>query len=137
MHKRLLTMFMVALTGIVFLGVGSLMAEEGSEQEQPDAVTIDTEGYRRKLFKPIEFTHLEHADDYALDCVDCHHEYKEGENVWEEGDLVQQCVVCHNPKQKLGENAHRLPIAYHFNCKGCHKEVEEGPVECKECHEKK
>ncbi len=135
MTKRILMLLIVVFTSLMFLTIGLLTAEEIDEDSEE--INIHNEGYKRKLYKPVLFTHLVHNEDYGIDCSECHHDYKDGENVWEEGDLVQQCVVCHNPKQKLGENAHRLPIAYHFNCKGCHKEVEEGPVECKECHEKK
>lgn len=129
--KRLLTLLTVALTGLMFLAEGTLTAED-----IPEEIQIDTEGYKRKVYKPVMFTHLTHLEDYAIECNECHHDYKEGENIWEEGDPVKKCVICHNPNKKQGE-VHRLVFAFHFNCKKCHKENESGPIECKECHTKK
>ncbi len=132
MKNRLLTLLTVVFTGLMFLGVGTLTAEE---DEAPDEVMIDNEGYKRKVHGPVKLTHLVHVEDFGLECDQCHHDFKEGENVWEEGDPVKKCVVCHNPKKKQG-NVHRLVFAYHFNCKNCHKENDSGPIECKECHTK-
>ena len=129
--KRLLTLLTVALTGLMFLAGGTLTAED-----MPEEIQIDTEGYKRKVYKPVMFTHLTHAEDYGIECNECHHDYKEGENIWEEGDPAKKCVICHNPNKKQGK-VHRLVFAFHFNCKKCHKENESGPRECKECHTKK
>jgi hypothetical protein len=104
--------------------------------ESPDTLMIYNEGYNRKLYEPVLFTHLEHVEDFGIECTDCHHDYKDGENVWQEGDPVRKCAACHNPKKKQG-TVHRLVFAFHFNCKKCHKDNEAGPIECKECHKKK
>jgi len=130
-ERRLFTLLTVAIAGLVFTAAGTLTAED-----MPDEVQISNEGYKRKVYKPVTFTHLAHVEEYGIECADCHHDYKDGENVWEEGDPVKKCVVCHNPDKKQG-NVHRLVFAYHFNCKKCHKANESGPRECKECHTKK
>ena len=131
MDKKLLTFLSVAIAGFVFLAVGTLTADD-----MPEEIQIASKDYKRKIYKPVKFTHLIHVEDYGLDCNECHHDYKEGENVWEEGDTVQKCVVCHSPNMKQGD-VHRLVFAFHFNCKKCHKENESGPRECAECHTKK
>ena len=87
-------------------------------------------------------THKKHVADYKVKCAECHHVYKEKKNVWKEGDPVQKCGECHDPKAKKGEGI-KLQSAFHKNCKTCHKDLEKakkktGPVKkCKECHEKK
>lgn len=131
MDKRLLTLLSVATAGFLFFAVGTLTADD-----MPEEIQIASEGYKRKIYTPVKFTHLIHVEDYGVECDECHHDYKDGENVWEEGDPVKKCVVCHNPKKKQG-NVHRLVFAYHFNCKKCHRENESGPRECAECHTKK
>jgi hypothetical protein len=133
MHKRWVIFLTVVLTGLILLAAGLPRAQE---QESPKWVVIENEGYKRKAFKPISFTHEVHAEDYGVECTECHHDYKEGENVWKEGDPVLKCVVCHNPQLKQGE-VDRLLFAFHFNCKGCHKLNEMGPIDCNECHAKK
>jgi hypothetical protein len=131
MDKRWLTLLMVAFIGLNLFAVGTPTA-----QDAPEEIMIHSEGYKRKVFKPVKFTHLVHVEEYGIECNECHHDYKEGENVWEEGDPVLKCGLCHNPKKKQGD-VHRLVFAYHFNCKTCHKQNEAGPMECKECHAKK
>ena len=135
MTKRMLMLLIVVFTSLMFLTIGLLTAEE--IEEESEEINIHNEGYKRKLFKPVLFTHLVHNEDYGIDCDECHHDYKGGENIWEEGDSVQNCVACHSPIKKQQKNVHRLVFAYHFNCKKCHIENEAGPVECKECHTKK
>jgi hypothetical protein len=109
MTKRMLILLIVVFTSLMFLTIGLFAAEEIDEENEE--VGIFNEGYKRKL--------------------------KNGENIWEEGDSVQNCIACHSPIKKQQENVHRLVFAYHFNCKKCHIENEAGPVECKECHTKK
>lgn len=130
MNRRLVPFVMVALTGLMFLTVGLLTA-----QDTPEEIMIFNKDYKRKLYKPVRFAHLEHAEDYGIECNECHHNYQGGENVWQEGNPVKNCIACHNPNRKQAK-VHRLVFAYHFNCKKCHKEAESGPIECKECHTK-
>ena len=134
MNTKTAIFFLFALIGLIFLLEEIPTAQE--QEEMPEEITIYTKEYRRKLFKPINFNHQEHADDYGIECNECHHDYKDGKNVWEEGNPVKKCIVCHNPKKKQGR-VHRLAPAYHFNCKKCHKENNAGPVKCEECHTKR
>ena len=130
MNRTLVPLVMVALTGLIFLAADLLTA-----QDLPEEIMIFNKDYKRKLYKPVKFQHLEHTEDYGLECDQCHHNYQDGENVWQEGDQVKNCIACHNPNKKQGK-VHRLVFAYHLNCKKCHKEAESGPIECKECHTK-
>ncbi len=130
MDKRLISFMMVVLGCLMFVGAGLLIA-----QDIPQKIMIFNKGYKRKLYKPVSFPHLEHAEDYGIECERCHHNYQGGKNVWQEGDPVKNCAACHNPNRKQGK-VPRLVFAYHFKCKKCHLEAESGPIECKDCHSK-
>jgi len=138
MNKRFLTLLMVVLAGLLFLTVGVLTAAD-----VPDEVVIDCTGYKKNKKGPVKLTHKKHSVDYKVACTDCHHEYKDGKNVYKEGDPVKKCGDCHDPLKKQGK-IHKLQNAYHKNCKNCHKAlVKEGKSKkapfkkCNDCHEKK
>ncbi len=136
MTKRTLNLILVALTGIVFLTVGALTAAD-----VPDEILIQNEGYKKDKKGPVKLTHKKHTTDYKVACNECHHEYKDGKNIWKEGQPVKKCSECHNPKKKQGD-VMKLQNAYHKNCKNCHKAaVKEGKKapykKCNDCHAKK
>ena len=138
MNKRFLTLLMVVLAGLLFLTVGVLTAAD-----VPDEVVIDCTGYKKDKKGPVKLTHKKHSVDYKVACTDCHHEYKDGKNVYKEGDPVNKCSACHDPLKKQAK-VKKLQNAYHRNCKNCHKAlVKEGKSKkapfkkCNDCHEKK
>ena len=137
MKRRTLSLILVALVGIVFLAVGVLTATD-----VPDVIMLENKGYKSDKKGPVKFMHKEHSQQYKIACTECHHEYKDGKNVWKEGDPVKKCSACHDPKKKQGD-AMKLQNAFHKNCKDCHKEVDkkEGKKapyrKCNDCHEKK
>ncbi len=92
-----------------------------------------------KTFKqgPVLFPHAKHK---ALKCTDCHHEFKDGKNVWQEGQEVKKCATCH--KLEADGKIVKLEKAYHDKCQTCHKKFKNenkptGPVTCAKCHQKK
>jgi hypothetical protein len=125
--------------GLSFVQNASLKAAE--TQEVPDEILLENKIYRTDRKGPVLFSHLEHAEGYVEACEDCHHEYKNGQNVWHEGQPVKQCYSCHDPSKRQG-NARKLYIAYHKNCKGCHQQLaREGGTnapykQCTDCHAK-
>lgn len=142
MKKQLLCLLLTALTGLFFLSAGTLIAAD-DDNEFPEEIMIDNEGYRQDRKGPVNFSHLSHAEDYDAACTDCHHDYVDGKNLWEEGDDVETCTECHDPLESDGK-IKKLMLAYHGLCIGCHKKlVKEGVTEdapykkCYECHEKK
>ena len=142
MNKRFLTLLIVSLTGILFLSVAALTAAE--KQDVPDEVMLENKGYKKDKKGPVKLTHQKHNVDYKITCADCHHLYKDGKNVWKEGDFVEKCSECHDPLKKNKETkAMKLQNAYHKNCKTCHKTLAKegkktGPFKkCNKCHEKK
>ena len=142
MNKRFLTILIVALTGMLFLSVAVFTA--AAKQDAPDEITLQNKGYKKDKKGSVKLSHKKHNVDYKITCADCHHVYKDGKNVWKDGDTVEKCSACHDPKKKNKKTkAMKLQNAYHKNCKNCHKALKKegkptGPFKkCNGCHEKK
>jgi hypothetical protein len=72
----------------------------------------------------VLFTHQIHTDEYALDCMDCHHNLID--------DDEYNCSACH---EETGDDAMPSRMdALHDSCMGCHSDYGAGPVECNACH---
>jgi Class III cytochrome C family len=130
----------VILAFLLFLIVGTLKASE--KQSVPEEIIFENEGYKSDKKGPVEFSHLNHSEDYEVACTDCHHDYQDGKNVWKEGDPVKKCIECHSPLKSEGK-VKRLNLAFHRNCKNCHKDLakkgitKEAPYKkCNDCHQK-
>ena len=123
----------------IFMTVGVLRATE--TQEIPDEIIIDNKGYNPDRKSPVSFSHGDHAESYDVACAECHHDYENGKNLWKEGDPVNRCIECHSPL-KSDDRIKKLSVAFHKNCKGCHKKLaEEGSTEapykqCTDCHKR-
>jgi len=138
------TIFFISL----FLLVGGALIAADLPTVAPDEFIIDNKGYKKDKKDPVKFDHKKHSkeflniDDKLIDCTECHHDYKDGKNVWKEGDPVKRCgsADCHDPVKKIDERS-KLQIAYHKNCKDCHqalikagkKEKSEAPIACNQC----
>ena len=127
----------IALIGIATLIIGGDIIA----QDQPDEIMIDNRGYKPERKGPVNFTHLNHAEDYEIACSDCHHVYEDGKNSWEDGDPVEKCIKCHDPVENRDE-VKNLRLSFHKNCKNCHRKLaqegisEDAPYrKCAECHE--
>jgi len=132
--KRLLVV--VALLSFAgFVVAGNLLA---GTQTVSDVIKIENK-YAVDKKGPVKFTHKKHAEDLKIACTDCHHEYKDGKNVWKQGDPVKKCAECHPAEAKQGEKVMKLQTAYHKNCQGCHKEKNDDAKapfkKCGGCHE--
>jgi len=124
----------------LFMTAISLNADQA--QEMPEEIVISNAVYKTDRKGPVRFSHSEHAEGYVESCDGCHHEYKDGKNIWQEGQPVKKCSACHDPSKSEGR-IKKLNIAFHKNCKGCHRELaKEGPTQapyrqCTDCHEKR
>jgi len=122
-----------------------------SEGKMPPAELVLISDLWEKHTKgaPI-LTHEKHIEVHKIECNECHHVYEGGENLWKEGMPVDKCEKCHNEPTIKGEKKlppdvqkKNLKLAFHGNCKGCHKKVKKenpettAPVTCKQCHPKK
>ena len=137
MGKKIYFLLGVILCIAVFAGVGILKATD-----VPDEISIKSDAFKEYKKGPVKLGHKKHTVDYKIACTECHHVYKDGKNVFKEGDPVQKCSGCHDPVESKGK-VKKLMLAYHKNCQGCHKELEKagkatGPTtKCNDCHEKK
>ena len=107
-------------------------------QEIVDVIIIENKGYTTDKKGPVKFSHVKHNKEYKVSCVECHHVYKDGKNLWKEGDHVDKCIVCHDPVEEK-DKVIKLQDAFHKNCRDCHtkvnKEGKEAPYKkCTECH---
>lgn len=130
----------VIIAFLLFLIVGTLKATE--KQSMPDEIVIENEGYKSDKKGPVTLSHQDHIDNYDVACTECHHEYQDGNNIWKEGEPVKKCVECHSPL-KSEDKVKKLQLAFHKNCKNCHKKLakegiaEEAPYKkCNDCHQK-
>ena len=137
--KKVIGTFIIS----IFLICGFIQVALLSADDVPDEITINNEGYKSKKRGPVQFSHLSHSEDYDVACNECHHDYEDGENIWEEGDPVNKCIDCHDPAESDG-NIKNLRLSFHRNCKICHKNLakegisEDAPFKkCSGCHEKK
>jgi hypothetical protein len=77
----------------------------------------------------VLFDHKEHTSDQGigLKCTECHHD------IDKEGQTPSLCEDCHKTQEGEGEGP-LLSEAYHKQCRGCHEDGGQGPVNCSECH---
>jgi cytochrome c553 len=133
-----LAAFVVSLA--TFLAIAADKGPDVIELKSPAVWPNPTKKY-------APFNHKKHNEDYKVACAECHHVYKDGKNVWKEGDPVQKCEKCHTEPTIQGEK--KLPpdqqklnlkLAFHNNCEACHKKVKKEkpdlkiPVTCAQCH---
>lgn len=143
--KLILTTLTMVLT---FIAVGNL----AQAADMPDQVSIDTMSV---LFEGVEFDHAMHTE-LGEDCSACHH------HATGTGTTDERCVSCHANSDEVAsvgcrschasepfsaEHINRkseeiykfhidmpgLKAAYHWNCIGCHEEMD-GPTGCQDCH---
>jgi len=106
----------------------------------PEMIEIYSSAFEEYKKGPVKLSHLKHFAEYNVACIDCHHDYQDGKNVWVPTAPVESCASCHDPEETKGD-VKKLQTAYHTNCKNCHKEMlEEGKSEdapykkCADCH---
>jgi hypothetical protein len=99
----------------------------------------------------VLYFHKEHAskidiENYALECIDCHHQWVKAET----GDILYlqkddttgekpiACRECHKVEKAEGDNPNqpKRADALHQNCGGCHDDSGHGPgtKDCSGCH---
>lgn len=141
MKKGIWSLGVVVLTGLMFFAVGALTAAD--QPAPPDEIVIENTGYKTDKKGPVKLHHKKHSEQYKVDCLECHHKYENGKNVLKKGDPMEKCAKCHSPLKKEGKVL-KLNLAYHKNCKNCHKEInkkdpsKKAPFKkCNDCHQKK
>jgi len=108
---------------------------------QPEVIVLDhAQDFEIKQRSPVLFPHESHMIDFS--CLDCHHQWEDGENVLDEGELYEgnpsaRCAFCHHAEAKTVG----LRKAFHRQCMTCHRAYrlsgeKSGPRLCAECHPK-
>jgi hypothetical protein len=116
------------------LGCAGLTLPQAAAQEE--VITLEAlAGGGQRL--PVAFGHDLHMG--LFECLDCHHDYREGVNVLEENALEEgnpdlKCGTCHHADASLDRQK-----AFHRLCIGCHIQVRKaggarGPEMCGACH---
>ena len=149
MKKKGLLSVMAVVISFIFLG--SVLWVNANDNSPPAEIVINNTGYVKDKKGPVKFSHERHVKEHHIACNECHHVYKNGKNVWKEGDPVKKCAECHSPIRKKGQKQKMMPMdlmhAYHKNCMGCHKKLaKEGKISqaeykklrrCNTCHARK
>ncbi len=97
MKKQILFLSTVIIIIALFFGTGLLIATD-----IPQDMNIKSDVYKRHRKGPVPFSHQKHIDS-KIACTECHHVYKDGKNVFKEGDPVQKCSACHDAKETKGK----------------------------------
>ncbi len=140
------------LVWAVILGMGSFLWAVNLDA-QPDDILLDDQTVFTSRSRPaVDFPHMQHIDA-EIECSDCHHRFKDGENVVDEGELEEdaegiKCAACHKDEvgfkfaPDLDPTKRTLQQAYHRMCTSCHRQLKKenekaGSVTCGGCHPKK
>jgi hypothetical protein len=115
---------------IAFVGLASLVIF-GVAYAQDDTIWLEHDIFVGRERPGVTFPHALHADELGLDCLECHHIYKNGENIWDDSEETD-CTACHGLKAEGKKMS--ADKALHTNCKGCHTREGKGYVTCGECH---
>ena len=117
----------------------TIIATQTNVYSQPEDILIDSGLEGLKKSRPaVTFPHTLHMDSH--DCLECHHNYQNGENVLDEEDLNEDggaaCSSCHFKTAYIG-----LKTAYHRQCIQCHRTLNRLPgndlsITCRDCHPK-
>ncbi len=137
----------VSCVGIAVMLVFAAVVVGFAADKAPDMITIKDALWPTPTKAAVEFSHKKHNEEYKIACDKCHHVYKDGKNVWKEGDEVQKCEKCHTEATIQGEK--KLPpdqqklnlkLVLHKQCIDCHKDTKKekpdtkAPVTCAQCH---
>ena len=141
MKKRLLAILVCIAFVAVALFTTAVWAQKTKSGVVADTLKIFETGVFKKHKKPpVTFGHKKHSVDYKIACTECHHRYKDGKQIWKEGDKVATCGTCHTSAKKNDGKMLSLYNAFHKNCRTCHKKGKKGkkgPTKCSQCHAKK
>lgn len=122
----------------ILLGTFLIVLSVSLSHGQGETLTIDnTDAYPVKHRTAVDFPHELHMDEF--ECLDCHHDYADGENILDEGELEEGnpaigCAACHDSTTEID-----IKKAHHVQCIGCHRDMRKrnvaiGPELCGECH---
>jgi hypothetical protein len=116
----------------------------------PNEIVLLSQLWETHTKGAVKLTHENHIKTHNITCRECHHIIEDGKNVWNESIPAAKCETCHDELTVKGERKlppeiqkKNLKLAFHNNCRGCHKKIKKedpetkAPLKCSECHEKK
>ena len=129
---RLFITLLIAMTSFLPMlpGAAHLYAQES------EIIIDNASAYSSKKRSAVYFPHENHME--TIECLSCHHDYQNGENVLDEDELEEDgragCATCHYRDASI-----ELKTAYHRQCMGCHRLVNKQedaglPITCQNCH---
>lgn len=126
----------IAVVLCILMAGALTLAYAATKAPDKDITIHSTDVFKESKKGPVQFSHDKHK---GAKCTDCHHEYKDGKNAWQEGQEVKKCSTCH--KLEAQDKIVKLEKAYHDGCQGCHKKLKAekkktGPTSCTKCHPK-
>ena len=122
---------------LVFVAVVCYAAFPIQAPEEPIRVMYQTNAGK------VLFDHQAHSDvdAFALNCIDCHHEHPEGEELPEqvacglchstssqEMTPPEFCLDCHDESEIKEAEITKRSDAIHMQCTQCHFEYGKGPL---------
>ena len=125
MKKKILFALTVSLSSLVVIF---------DAHPQEDMKFVDNDVFGNPRRPTAVFRHDAHNELAQIEeCSICHHVYDDnGQLVEDESSEDQRCSDCHGLEASGTKPA--LMKAFHTNCKGCHKEKNNGPTMCGQCH---
>ena len=138
MFGRKKTLAVLACFWAVLVLVGLTMAAEWPADVPEEKLINDPvfEGQHKK--GPVKFPHKEHFVEKNVQCDQCHHDFKDGKNVWQPTDPVKTCSSCHKYDETEGKMYKlKMGTAFHNLCRKCHADNGKGPKNCDGCHQPK
>jgi len=161
MHRLriiLMCLLMVMVLGVTWVVAGQVTKYEGSEGALCIPIGSFVIAPPESVVKQRAAVDFPHSRHFVYNCKRCHHK-------WDNTSRIQNCMAsgCHNqvtaPEKPLQNGKYTdaamkyYKYAYHGQCRGCHKELEEirselaqsarepekapsdiGPTGCVECH---
>ena len=72
------------LVFMLILIIGSLLLAVNLDAQPEDIVLNDQSVFTSRSRPAVEFPHQLHFDDAGIECRECHHRFKDGENIVDE-----------------------------------------------------
>jgi hypothetical protein len=124
------------IAGLLLGKLALVGARAGLRTEPPAVSLLKMRVPRGNRKPPVQFSHKVH-ETRRVACTQCHYDYRNGRNVWHQGQPVQPCRACHALRRKA--RTPDLKDAFHRQCKGCHLQLKQrgrlaGPITCRGCH---
>jgi hypothetical protein len=139
LHKALIFAGLLFVVCFLLAAFSPCLVDTSNLYAQDAEIYIENTGsYPSKSRPAVYFSHETHMEEN--ECLDCHHDYKDGKNILDEDDLDEDgaagCAQCHAKDAPI-----ELKNAYHRQCMGCHRRINKQevailPITCEDCHKR-